>query len=286
MSNRKQRAIVAQETVQILEHGKYLDQTSQEVNIRESLDHAISGTELYTPGSFKQEVFPERNEILGKMDFDTQYEVTEETTLQAVRRLITDENFEDVAVLNFASAKNPGGGFMGGSQAQEESLARASGLSACLESKFEMYEVNRKTKTGLYLDYMIYSPDVPVFRNDDDQLLDTPYSVSFITAPAVNAGSVRKNYPEEEELIEPTMIARTEKVLSLATAYQHEVLVLGAWGCGVFKNNPEDIARYFANHLFGGGLFCRAYRKVVFAVYSGQRNNPNLPPFTHHFGQE
>ncbi|EAY25794.1 TIGR02452 family protein [Microscilla marina] len=286
MSNRKKRAEIAQETLQILAQGKYIDQSQNTIDIKNSLTKSVDDTLLYTPTSFDEKVLVSSNQALKELDFDTQYEVTTETTLQAAKRLVEGENYTKVGVLNFASAKNPGGGFLGGSQAQEESLARASGLYACLEPQQEMYLTNRKRKTGLYLDYMVYSPDVPVFRNDDDQLLNSPYMISVITAPAVNAGSVKANYPAEQDLIATTMLARTEKVLTLAVLHQHEVLVLGAWGCGVFKNNPKDIAQYFATHLFGEGKFNRAFRKIVFAVYSGQKQNPNLPAFEKHFGHE
>jgi len=69
--------------------------------------------------------------------------------------------------LNFASAKNPGGGFLGGGSAQEESLARSSGLFPCINQMQQMYETNRAYRSCLYTDHMIYSPRVPVFRDDE-----------------------------------------------------------------------------------------------------------------------
>lgn len=278
MSNRKRRAEIAQKTLQILETGIYQSASKQEIDIQETLKSAVEETKLYTPDSFKKEVFPKRDEVLKKQTFDTVFEITTETTLQAASRLFAEEE-QDILALNFASAKNPGGGFLGGSQAQEESLARSSGLYACLQTQMDLYLANRKRRTGLYSDHMIYSPNVPVFRNDDNSLLDMPYPVSMITSPAVNVGSVKANYPQEEELIESTMLDRTEKMLSLAISYQYEVLVLGAWGCGVFKNAPQDVARYFATFLRNDGRFAQAFRKVVFAVYSSQKNNPNYAAF-------
>ena len=117
--------------------------------------------------------------------------MTGETTLAAAERLA---EFRPLC-LNFASAKNPGGGLLSGSQTQEESLARSSGLYATLLPMTELYAYNRHLGTSLYSDYMIYSPDVPVFRSDSGLLLEVPYLASFITAPAVNAGAVEKNEP-------------------------------------------------------------------------------------------
>src|SRR6185437_10556724 len=108
-------------------------------------------------------------------------------------RLLRDEGADRVLALNFASARHPGGGFLKGSQAQEESLARASGLYACIAPLRGMYDANHRFRSCLYTDHLIYSPDVPVFRADNDSLLDHPYPVSFVTAPAVNAGAVRTN---------------------------------------------------------------------------------------------
>src|SRR5262249_34690905 len=192
----------------------------------------------------------------------TVFDVRNESALHAARRLLS-EGESRVLALNFASARHPGGGFLKGSQAQEESLARASGLYACLTRHRAYYEANERCGSCLYTDHMIYSPDVPVFRDDDDVLLEEPYPLSFITAPAVNAGIVRHR---EEGRIEPVMRERVEKLLALALEHGHENVVLGAWGCGVFRNNPEQVAGWFAEHLTGGGAYRSAFRRVVFAV--------------------
>src|SRR5208283_3500713 len=112
--------------------------------------------------------------------------------LEAARRLIAERCRP--AVLNFASATQPGGGFLSGSRAQEESLARSSGLYACLSGN-PMYEFHRTRRDAMYTDYFVYSPDVPVFRTDEGNLLEQPWRCSFITAPAVNAKAVLKRDP-------------------------------------------------------------------------------------------
>src|SRR5205085_8535036 len=121
--------------------------------------------------------------------FETSFEVTNETTLHAAKRML-DSGSEKVIALNFASATKPGGSFINGAMAQEESLAYSSGLYPAINQMKEMYEHNKSLHSGLYSDYMVYSPDIPVFRNDNYQLVDEPYNVSFITSPAVNAGFV------------------------------------------------------------------------------------------------
>jgi uncharacterized protein (TIGR02452 family) len=192
---------------------------------------------------------------------------------------VLDRGLRNVACLNFASAKNPGGGFLRGSQAQEESLARSSGLYACISRMNGYYAANRSCGTALYTDHIIYSPRVPVFRDDAGGLLDEPYLVSFITAPAVNAGAVRKNEPARVPEILPVMRRRAEHVLKVALAHGDRHLILGAWGCGVFQNDPADIAHVFGALLLESDDFRDNFCSVVFAVLDRTTDGKIIGPF-------
>jgi uncharacterized protein (TIGR02452 family) len=142
---------VAQETLQIIETGRV-----QSADISRELKAAISGTILYRPGELSLDLTqPGRPRI----------EVSDETTQVAARRLLQDEAVPELVLLNYASARNPGGGFLGGAKAQEEDLCRCSGLYACLITQPEYYEVNRAQASMLYTDHIIYSPRVPFFRD-------------------------------------------------------------------------------------------------------------------------
>lgn len=185
--------------------------------------------------------------------------------------------------MNFASAKNPGGGFLGGSSAQEESLARSSGLYACINQMKQMYEANRAHRSCLYTDHMIYSPRVPVIRDDDGVLLENPYCASFLTVPAVNAGAVRNNEPKNVDRIAPTMIQRMERLLSVAVIQGHDYLILGAWGCGVFKNDAGNVAQWFYDHLIGNATFQARFNTVVFAVTDWSDERRFIGPFEKRF---
>lgn len=262
--NRSNRATKARETLEIIERGEYLSPSGRIVRIADELASALKETRLYRPEDFPDEP-PGCEGRRGAPEAEV--EVTPETSLQAARRLTTAAARPDVLCLNFASAKNPGGGFLSGSQAQEESLAMSSALYACQISKREMYEFNRGAGTSLYSDHMIYSPRVPVFRDDGGGLLEEPYAVSFITSPAVNAGAVRRNEPERVGSILPTMRRRLARVLWAAHTQGHPALILGAWGCGVFQNDPAAVAVLFAEALGPGGPFHGCFRHVVYAVY-------------------
>ena len=276
--NRQQRATIAQQTLRILETGQYTNRQGVTVSLSPVLTSAKEHTRLYTPEQYL-EIFAHRDDMLRDREYQTSVEVTNETTLHAARRLIVEEHEERVLCLNFASAKNPGGGFLGGSQAQEESLARASGLYPCLTQMTGYYESNRNFRSCLYTDHIIYSPDVPVFRDDDNALLDTPYTVSIITAPAVNRGAVEHNEPQRVKDIERVMFDRMEKVLSLCVIHEHPVLILGAWGCGVFRNDPVEIATLFKRHLLHDGRFRQAFKRVVFAVFDRTKTTTVLNAF-------
>lgn len=253
------RQQAAQQTLQIIEAGSYLNLRSQVVSIRGETDLAIQNSRLYRLEDFPAQL--DTPQIGAAMS----WEVTPETTLQAAQRLCSEDANLNPFVLNFASAKNPGGGFLGGAQAQEESLARSSSLYPCLTAHSAMYEFNRRGSSCFYSDQMIYSPRVPVFRDDDGALLDQPYLVSFLTSPAVNAGVVKQKEPEKVGQIEAVNRERARKVLWVAGAHGHRVLVLGAWGCGVFQNEPDMMARIFDELLCGELAGC--FERIVMAVY-------------------
>ncbi|MGI9055861.1 MAG: TIGR02452 family protein [Pyrinomonadaceae bacterium] len=257
--NNPNRKEVAQETLQIIENGSYRNNLGETVSIKNETNFAVDNSKL-----FRTEDFPETFELT-KIEDETKFEVTDETTLEAAKRICKENKTANPFVLNFASAKNPGGGFLGGAQAQEESLARSSSLYPCLTANFEMYEFNRQYPNILYSDWMIYSPKVPVFRNDDGSLIQTPYLVSFLTSPAVNAGVVKQKEPQNIHLIEQTNRERARKFLWIANKENHKTLILGAWGCGVFQNDPAKIARMFKELLKKELANC--FERVIMAIY-------------------
>lgn len=259
---------MAQQTLDILGKGQYLSSSGAVIRVDDLLQAAIDGSRLYPPRDFPDPL----PGCMQQRQSPTVVEVTPETTLEALQRLAST----DPVWLNFASARNPGGGFLSGAQAQEESLARSSGLYPCIRQMSEMYHYNRRNKTLLYSDHMIYSRRVPVFRDDSGRLLDAPYVASIITAPAVNAGTVRRNEPTEVPLIRPTMAARLRKILWVASTHGHQTVVLGAWGCGVFGNEPQMVAEFFAEALGPGTAFDWCFEQVVIAVFDQSPGKEHL----------
>ena len=275
--NRIKREIVGKETVEINEKGWYENQLGQKVSIELELQQSIANTILIKPEDHSV-ISQNCADILPSVYNDTEILVVNTTTLEAAFSLLDEVAGERVMCLNFASAKRPGGGFLTGSGAQEESLARSSGLYQCLISQPEYYEKNKACKSMMYTEYMIYSPGVPVYRNDEGHLLDKSYCIDILTAPAANAKQAL-NRGESEADIQDVMDKRIEKVLSVALNQGCKNLVLGAWGCGVFGNKPPMIAKLFAKHLMDDGIFSKAFNNIVFAVYDRSGNENNICEF-------
>lgn len=262
----------AHENLSIFEAGFYLAPDGTRVELRAALEEAKRGTRLYAPTELPAGI--------GGPSRAPRIEVTGEKTTAAARRLVEREGLRAVAALNFASGVNPGGGFLLGARAQEEDLCRDSGLYPCLLTQPEFYEANRREGPALCTDALIYSPNVPFFRGDDGALLTKPFPVSILTSPAPNAHHAQEWAPSALPHIPETLRRRMRQVLAVAVEQGHRNLVLGAWGCGAFRNDPVLVASLFAEALTAVGPFDR----VVFAVYEPRGEGPNLDAFRKQFG--
>ncbi len=266
---------VARETVRIVEQGAYEAPSGRRVSLADEVARATRGTVLYRPGDFEAltRPAPEAGPV--------RLEVTDEKTGEAARRLLESEGERRVGVLNFASAKNPGGGFLGAARAQEEDLARCSALHACLLTQPDYYVQNRREPSMLYTEHLLYSPEVPFFRDERGTLLERPFLASVITAPAPNAGETLRRDAALRPRIREVLGARARRVLQVAAHQGHRTLVLGAWGCGVFRNDPREVAEAFSQAL---EALPGAFTRVVFAVYERSGEGPNLSAFRERFG--
>lgn len=253
-----QRARLAWETLQILEAGGYRPPgPGGWVDLGDSVRAAVAASTHHPAASWRPAAdLPPRS---GRA-----------TELEVQRRFVLEvaENLAGVGdgrtgVLNFASARNPGGGFTTGAQAQEESIARSSALYPCLMRHFNAFFVpNRHARSGAYTHDFIYSPAVPVLRDNGGVLLPRPYLADFVTAAAPNRGVMRGGDAAREA--EEALQERALRVLDAFASRAVTDIVLGAWGCGVFRNDPRAVAEAFAAHL--GGEFRGRFRRVIFAV--------------------
>lgn len=204
--------------------------------------------------------------------------VSKERSFEAARRMLALCPGERVAVHNFASATNPGGGVKNGSRAQEEALCRISTLYPVLATKAnfrDYYDYHRARHDVRYTDRVIYTPGIVVLKSDTDAPVTLPEEercqVDVITCAAPNLR--RRLYNEANrgaaaQLSETELfnmhVQRARQMLRAAAANGAKVLVLGAFGCGAFANDPKVVAQAYAKVL---PEFAGYFRHVNFAVY-------------------
>jgi uncharacterized protein (TIGR02452 family) len=192
------------------------------------------------------------------------------------------------AVLNFASATNPGGGVEKGASAQEECLCRVSTLYPCLadqKMRTSFYTPHRKNGNTLHNDDIIYTPNVLVIKDDDHNLLSEPFSVDIISCAApnlrerpsnqYNTGDTIKVQISDNELL-ALHEKRARKIFSSAIANGVEILILGAFGCGAFQNNPHIVAQAYKNVLPD---FAHYFHTIEFAIYCRPADSINYDAF-------
>ena len=277
---RNERRALADSTLEIIEAGHYLV-GGVEHDIRLQLDTMISGTRYYAADSLLSQW--QRPTPASKLAREraTEISIVEISTLEGANVLsstpytLPKEPRRKVGVLNFASAKKPGGGFRSGAQAQEESIARSSTLYQSLISStgHKFYAPhNKDPKGGYYSHAMIFSPDVVVFRTDSGDLI-APVEIDVVTSAAVNAGVARRTLhgqvagEAEEVKIGRSMRERMGRILFLFEEHGIKDLVLGSFGTGVFKNKVSLVAAIWAELLTApGARFANSFDRVMFAI--------------------
>jgi uncharacterized protein (TIGR02452 family) len=278
------RAAIFKDTVSIVNSGGYCLQ-GQDVSINS--DAVASNTEYFT-----------RTEKLSANNkpHETKYSVIEADCLETAE-LLLKAGFNP-CVLNMASRQNPGGGVLNGSGAQEENLFRRTNLFKSLyqfADKTSEYGVVRSAQS-YPLDRNtggIYSGSVTVFRaseNNGYALLKKPYQASFVSVPAINRPELETRdgiYYLAKPLVEPAK-EKIRTILRIAGIYNHDSLVLSAFGCGAFANPPNHIALLF-REVFLEDEFINRFKIIVFAIIddhnSHRAQNPdgNVLPFAEVF---
>ena len=197
-------------------------------------------------------------------DINTEIIFEKDYTINVAYKYKKDNNDKNVCILNFASAKNPGGGFLRGSMAQEESICYVSTLYHSLIQS-DMYEINKKNpQNGLYNDIGIYTNEICVFKlhKNDNEYIESIYP-SVISCPAVNKNNALDKGISEDKIFDK-MCDRIRLVFEIAKSHNVNILILGAYGCGVFGNNPSDIKEIFFGLLEND--YENIFEKVVFAI--------------------
>ena len=254
-------AELGRSAVEAVNRGYYINSAGDKVDWSSQVTQAHSA---------KRSIAPDATLPISKgtIQPETRVQVSNETTLKASHRLIK-HGLSPIA-LNFANGIHPGGGFLIGARAQEEVLCRSTALYYTLVDD-PMYAYHRRRSRPDSSDWVITSPDVPVFRSDDGTDLDHPWLLSFLSSAAPYAPSIGQ--PESGDLL----LRRIHRVLAIANAFSYHTLVLGAWGCGAFGNDPYRTAFDFRNALETD--FKGHFSDVVFAITDWSPERRFLGPF-------
>lgn len=220
-----------------------------------------------------------RSKIYGPNAVNTEIKEQGSRPIIAVKNLDTvsaifQESKGRTCVLNFASYKNPGGMFIAGSMAQEECLCHESFLYNVLRLRMDYYTWNRQNlNRALYKDRAIYSPDIMFERNQRTKC-------DVLTCAAPNFSTARKYCNVSSAENNTVLRQRIHFLLNVAAQNKVDTLILGAFGCGVFGQNPVEVAKLFHREI--DSIFERSKIKIIFAVPKSPRDN-NLDAFMKEF---
>ena len=170
-----------------------------------------------------------------------------------------------VCVLNFASYKHPGGGYIRGQMAQEEALCHSSVLFSVLSRFTHTYydNNNKNLNRGLYTNKALYSPNVlfDVLTEEGSGRLIQRY-VDVLTCAAPNWSAAKRNGVSVGEN-NAVCKNRLEFIINILNEQKVDIAILGAWGCGVFKQDAYEIAKDF-KELFNAGKSC--IKEAIFVI--------------------
>ena len=244
---------------------------SSDATLQKSIEKSIAGTLFY-----EAENYP----ALPDKKFDsTKISVIQARTFETAFNLHKDNPDARIAVHNFASATNPGGGVVHGSRAQEEALCRCSTLYPVLdtEENFQRYyDFHYSRQDSRYTDACIYTPNIVVCKSDIDVPERLPKNdwikVDVMTCAAPN---LRRFLLKDYDLFEIHK-KRARHMLTVLAANGVDIFVTGAFGCGAFQNNPKTVAQAYEKILpeFNG-----YFKEIVFAIYCTPREMTNFETF-------
>jgi uncharacterized protein (TIGR02452 family) len=270
---RELRAKIFQDTIKRVQAGAY---SIDEISIHIQNDNVIESAEY----------FEKPDSLPTGTNYDTKFAVINADCLETAYLLL--QSALNPCVLNLASRQNPGGGVLNGAGAQEENIFRRSNLFLSLyqfapyaneygiRKNQKQYPLNRNSGG-------IYSANITVFRGSEKHgycLLKKPFKISVVSVAAINhPTTVQKNnlFYLTDDMIEPTK-EKIRTILRIAWKYNHDSLVLGAFGCGAFGNPPNHVAELF-KAVFSEFEFINKFKVVVFAILedhnSHKTHNPN-----------
>jgi uncharacterized protein (TIGR02452 family) len=282
MTTKKARINEQEDTLEKFNNGGYFNRTGKFINLNyEKIKYSIENTIVYN--------YVETDKLFRDCDdsvYTTKHcdvEIINKDTFTVAINLVRD-NFNPL-ILNLANRFHPGGGYLNGAAAQEESLCRRSSLPLVIDSK-EIKKMYPFPKSGA-----IYSPKILIIKDNKYNPLDEPIEVSIITAAAPRCSTSKDCIisPDGERLLNKELeaeITRTiSTILKIGIIHGHDSIILGAIGCGAFNNPPYHVARIFKS-IIDGYEFTAQYKKIIFAILDDHNSGKigNYKPFIDIFG--
>lgn len=225
-------------------------------------------------------------------DSNCSINVTKHKSFEAAIQIQQEHLDWKIAVLNFASATNPGGGVKTGSSAQEECLCRCSTLYPTLTQDWlwrNYYKKNREARDPLHTDACIYSPDIVICKTDEsfpERMEEKDWitvDVISCAAPNLRRKVGNTHNPERGEAITISKnnlyqlhLKRAKHILHIAAAHQVDAIVLGAFGCGAFANPAGVVAKAYRDAV---DEYKKYFRLMEFAVYCRPDETENYDAF-------
>lgn len=260
-SIRKLRVNVFENTVDIVRQGWYVTEKGNRHEL--GFDQPIIAATKYYDREFTVDAIPSRYEhtVIGLDNIDC---------LKAARLMV--EMGEKPVVLNMASRRNPGGGVMKGAGAQEETLFRRTNLFRSLY-QFSTYAEQYTTRKSIQqypLDRNfggIYSPDITVFRDTEQKgyaLLEEPFKIAVVSVAGMNQPDLTPDGMIADWHVEPIK-NKIRTIFRIALVNGHDTIVLGALGCGAFRNPPRHMARLF-HEVMEEKEFKNRFKSLYFAI--------------------
>lgn len=211
--------------------------------------------------------------------------ISENTTFAEARKYA---NGGRIAVLNFANPVNPGGGVENGAMAQEECLCRSSNLYTCLRADHlfnDYYDYHARMQGHFYSDRLIYTRGVTVFK--DDKLVPEMlprndwFKVDVITCAAPYLGGSKYT---NLTVLKSIFQNRITNIMEAALDNKVDTIILGALGCGAFKNPAYVVAEAFKS-VIESKQYRKKFKHIIFAIKknSGKDCDENYKAFAHVF---
>ena len=274
MKTRDSRKKIAEDTVRIIKNQTYTNKKNETVSLYKKDTHIDYKSKLYTE---EETLRIKRTTDISQKDIKPTVKVTKDSVVDAILKFGSKpKEYGKVAVLNFASARHAGGGFLKGSMSQEEAIALSSDLYYRIKDFENFYKYKKHYETPLYSHRMIYTNNLVVFRNSKGELLNYPINVDVITSPAVNVRDLKqKKMYDLLKKSEEVMEDRIERIIALAKCNNVDTLILGAFGAGVFENNPYKVKEAFIKVL-NKPEYRSEFKHVIFAIYEKPQDRNKL----------